>query len=48
MNAIPYNWTEEILSPLGECGIVIRCGDALSSAVHQRVMSVCALLERDL
>lgn len=46
MDIISYNWTEDRLSPLGERGIVIRCGDALSEAVHQRVMSVCALLEK--
>lgn len=46
MSTIPYDWTEDMLSPLGECGIVIRCGDALSEEVHQRVMSVCAFLEK--
>ncbi|MDT0125100.1 5-oxoprolinase subunit PxpB [Paenibacillus sp. RRE4] len=46
MNTITYDWTDDMLSPLGECGIVIRCGDTLSDGVHQRVMSVCALLEK--
>ncbi|MBB6023328.1 inhibitor of KinA [Paenibacillus sp. JGP012] len=40
-----YTWTEDMLSPLGEQAIVIRCGDVLSEEVHQRVMAVCALLE---
>ncbi|QKS60254.1 5-oxoprolinase subunit PxpB [Paenibacillus barcinonensis] len=35
-----------MLSPLGEQGIVIRCGDVVSEEVHHRVMSVCALLEK--
>ncbi|WP_434748289.1 5-oxoprolinase subunit PxpB [Paenibacillus amylolyticus] len=46
MTAIIYDWTENMLSPLGECGVVIRCGDALSEEVHQRVMWVCAFLEK--
>nr|WP_154960023.1 5-oxoprolinase subunit PxpB [Paenibacillus xylanexedens] len=46
MDTISYNWTEDRLSPLGERGIVIRCGESLSEVVHQRVMSVCALLEK--
>jgi inhibitor of KinA len=46
MAATTYNWTEEMLSPLGEHGIVIRCGSVLSEEVHQRVMSVSALLEK--
>ncbi|MCZ4151721.1 hypothetical protein BZG21_45905, partial [Escherichia coli] len=40
-----YIWTKERLSPLGESGIVVRCGDIISEEVHHRVMSVCALLE---
>lgn len=40
-----YIWTKETLSPLGESGVVIRCGDIISEEVHHRVMSVCALLE---
>ena len=44
MNTLLYDWTEDMLSPLGERGIVIRCGDTLSEEVHQRVMSVCAFL----
>jgi len=47
MNTISYNWTADMLSPLGERGIIIRCGDELSEVVHQRVMSVCALLEKE-
>ncbi|WP_440115728.1 5-oxoprolinase subunit PxpB [Paenibacillus sp. QZ-Y1] len=46
MTQPPYLWTEEMLSPLGEAGVVIRCGDVISDEVHQRVMSVCALLEK--
>lgn len=46
-NTISYNWTADMLSPLGERGIIIRCGDVLSEVVHQRVMSVCALLEKE-
>ncbi|KOY17679.1 5-oxoprolinase subunit PxpB [Paenibacillus xylanivorans] len=46
MTELPYSWTEDLLSPLGETGVMIRCGDAISEAVHRRVMSVCALLEK--
>ncbi|MGQ8873774.1 5-oxoprolinase subunit PxpB [Paenibacillus sp. TSA_86.1] len=46
MTAIIYDWTENLLSPLGEHGVVIRCGDALSEEVHQRVMLVCTFLEK--
>lgn len=46
MTELPYSWTEDVLSPLGETGVMIRCGDTISELVHRRVMSVCALLER--
>lgn len=46
MNKLPYSWTEEMLSPLGETAVIIRCGNSLSDAVHRRVMSICALLEK--
>jgi inhibitor of KinA len=48
MTEMPYSWTEDLLSPLGETGVTIRCGDTISEAVHRRVMSVCALLEKSL
>lgn len=48
MTEMPYSWTEDLLSPLGETGVIIGCGDAISEAVHRRVMSVCALLEKSL
>lgn len=48
MTEMPYSWIEDLLSPLGETGVIIRCGDAISEAVHRRVMSVCALLEKSL
>ncbi|MCG7379278.1 5-oxoprolinase subunit PxpB [Paenibacillus sp. ACRSA] len=40
-----YLWTEEMLSPISESGIMIRCGDMISDEVHQRVMSVCSMLD---
>ncbi|RAI94618.1 inhibitor of KinA [Paenibacillus pabuli] len=46
MTEMPYLWTEDVLSSLGETGVMIRCGDTISEAVHRRVMSVCALLEK--
>ncbi|WP_145152059.1 5-oxoprolinase subunit PxpB [Paenibacillus xylanexedens] len=46
MSELSYSWTEEILSPLGETAVIIHCGEHLSDAVQQRVMSVCALLEK--
>ncbi|WP_339168248.1 5-oxoprolinase subunit PxpB [Paenibacillus sp. FSL R5-0341] len=46
MSELSYSWTEEILSPLGETAVIIHCGEHLSEAVQQRVMSVCALLEK--
>ncbi|MFC9711366.1 5-oxoprolinase subunit PxpB [Paenibacillus sp. NPDC056933] len=46
MTELPYSWTEDLLSPLGETGVMIRCGNTISEAVHRRVMSVCALLEK--
>ena len=45
MSKIKYEWTEEMLSPLGEAGVMIRCGDTISDEVHRRVISVCAWLE---
>ncbi|MCM3174722.1 5-oxoprolinase subunit PxpB [Paenibacillus sp. MER 99-2] len=42
-----YMWTEEMVSPLSESTIIIRCGDMISDEVHQRVMSVCSMLEQD-
>lgn len=48
MTELTYAWTEEILSPLGEAAVIIKCGDQLSDAVQRRVMSVCALLEKAL
>lgn len=34
-----------MLSPISESGIMIRCGDMISDEVHQRVMSVCSMLD---
>ncbi|WP_128104269.1 5-oxoprolinase subunit PxpB [Paenibacillus sp. DCT19] len=42
-----YLWIEEMLSPISESAIIIRCGDMISDEVHQRVMSVCSMLEQD-
>ncbi|MFS0873332.1 5-oxoprolinase subunit PxpB [Paenibacillus xylanilyticus] len=36
-----------MLSPLGEAGVMIRCGDTISDEVHRRVISVCTLLEQN-
>lgn len=47
MNTPMYTWTEEMLSPISESGIMIRCGDMISDEVHQRVMSVCSMLEQE-
>ncbi|PQP83731.1 kinase inhibitor [Paenibacillus sp. PCH8] len=46
MTELPYSWTEEMLSPMGETAVMIRCGDSMSEAVHRRVMSICSLLEK--
>lgn len=45
MNTPKYLWAEEMLSPISESAIVIRCGDMISDEVHQRVMSVCSMLD---
>ena len=45
MSRIKYVWTEEMLSPLGEAGVMIRCGDVISDEVHRRVISICTWLE---
>lgn len=47
VSKIKYEWTEEMLSPLGEAGVMIRCGDAISDEVHRRVISVYARLEEN-